>query len=115
MVNGGNRYNGSLAQDQALAEGLVPLQHWVKQLIDDVIAVEFGAPDLEFRWQDDRSDDPEKVASIAAEYVKTGIKSVNEVRAELGLDPVKGGELPMILTAQGPVGLGGPVTPQAVE
>ena len=100
-----NRATAETAQDQALAEGLAPIRQWVKSLIDDVIAGEFGAGDLEFRWQDDRATDPASVASVAADYVKTGIKSVNEVRRELGLDPVAGGEHPTILTAQGPVAL----------
>jgi hypothetical protein len=102
-----SRASAETAQDQSQAEGLAPLQAWVKSLADDVIAREFGAGDLEFRWKDDRVGDPASIASVASDYVKNGIKSVNEVRGELGLDPVAGGELPMILTAQGPVGLGG--------
>jgi hypothetical protein len=78
----------------------------VKQLVDDIIADEFAAPDLEFCWQDDPPSDPEKAAQIATDYVKAGIKSVNEVRAELGLGPVAGGEMPLVMTAQGPVPLG---------
>ncbi len=91
----------------ALAEGLAPLLHWVKHLIDQVIAEEFGVGDLEFAWDQDRDADPSATATIAADYVKTGIKSINEVRAELGLPPVAGGEQPKIQTAQGLVPLTG--------
>ena len=101
-----NRATAEEANEQAAAEGLAPIQNWVKRLIDDVIAQEFGAADLEFRWKDDRADDPASVASVAADYIKAGIKSVNEVRNELGLDPVPGGDQPTVLTAQGPVALG---------
>ena len=83
-----NRATAETAQDTALAEGLLPLKAWVKQLCDRVIAREFAAPDLEFAWRDDAPSDPAKVASVAVDYVKAGIKSVNEVRAELGLDPI---------------------------
>ncbi len=100
-----NRATAESAQDAALEEGLLPLKRWVKDLVDEVIAAEFAAPDLEFAWSDDQESDPEKAAQIAAEYVKAGIKSVNEVRAELGLAPVPGGDLPMLMTAQGPVPL----------
>jgi len=106
-----NRATAETAQDQATAEGLAPIQNWVKQLVDDVLAAEFAAPDLEFRWRDDRAGDPAGVAQVATDYVKCGIKSVNEVRAELGLDPVVGGDAPMIQTAQGPVPLGAPREP----
>ncbi|HVA13448.1 MAG TPA: phage portal protein [Stellaceae bacterium] len=96
-----NRATAENAQDVALAEGLAPLLHWVKHLIDRVIAEEFGASDLEFAWDQDRDADPSATATIAADYVKTGIKSINEVRAELGLPPVAGGEQPKIQTAHG--------------
>jgi hypothetical protein len=96
-----NRATADTAQDVALSEGLAPLQRWVKHLIDRVIAEEFAAPDLEFAWDQDKDTDPAATASIASDYVRTGIKSINEVRAELGLPPVKGGEVPKIQTAQG--------------
>lgn len=108
-----NRATAETAQDAALAEGLLPLKAWVKQLCDRVIAREFAAPDLEFAWSDDQPSDPAKVASVAVDYVKAGIKSVNEVRAELGLDPVPGGDRPAVETTQGAVPLGStPVAPK---
>ena len=85
----------------------MPLQNWVKQLADYVILTEFDAPDLEFAWADDRSADPAIAASIATDYVKCGIKTVNEARGELGLTPVPGGDQPLIITPQGPVPLDG--------
>lgn len=88
-----NRATAETAQDVSLAEGLAPLQNWVKNLVDRVIATEFGAPDLEFAWDQDRDADPAATARIATEYVAAGIKSVNEVRAELGLAPAAGGDL----------------------
>ncbi len=86
-----NRATAETVQDVAVSEGLVPLQNWVKQLIDGVIAEDFGAPDLEFAWDADRDIDPAATASIAVSYVQAGIKTVDEVRAELGLPPMKGG------------------------
>ncbi len=89
-----NRATAETAQDAGLNEGLVPLQAWVKDLIDGVIEAEFASPDLEFAWTPDRAVDPAQVASIATSYVAAGIKSVNEVRAELGLGPIAGGDAP---------------------
>ena len=96
-----NRATAESAQDVALSEGLAPLQLWVKHLIDRVLAEDFAASDLEFAWDQDKDTDPSATASIASDYVKSGIKSINEVRAELGLPPVQGGEVPKIQTAQG--------------
>jgi hypothetical protein len=96
-----NRATAESAQDVALSEGLAPLQLWVKHLLDRVLAEDFAAPDLEFAWDQDKDTDPAATASIASDYVKSGIKSINEIRAELGLPPVAGGEVPKIQTAQG--------------
>jgi hypothetical protein len=80
-----NRATAETAHDAAQAEGLAPLKGWVKALVDRVIATAFAAPDLEFAWADDQETDPKKLADIAAVYVGAGIKTVDEVRAELGL------------------------------
>jgi hypothetical protein len=40
---------------------------------------------------------------ILTNYVKDGIFTLNEARDVLGLDPVEGGDMPMFVTAQGPV------------
>jgi len=99
----------------ALSEGLAPLQNWVKTLVDRVLAEELGAADLEFAWDQDKDADPAQTATIAADYVKAGIKSINEVRAELGLPPVAGGEQPKIQTAQGLVPLTQSAAPSAAS
>ena len=96
-----NRATAETAQQSALQEGLVPIQSWVKQLIDGVIQDDFGCPHLEFRWKDDREVDSTAQASILQGYVKAGILSVNEARDQLGLDPTAGGDKPMFATGTG--------------
>ncbi len=111
-----NRATAETAQDQALDEGLAPIRQWVKHLVDDIIAEEFAArPISSSAGRTTAPAIPAKAASIATDYVKAGIKSVNEVRAELGLGPVAGGELPLVMTAQGPVRLGVQPTGQQRE
>ncbi len=84
-----NRATASSVQEVAEEEGLAPLQKWLKQFIDGLIAREFKAPDLEFTWHvEEDTADPSAAATIAQIYVTTGIKSIDEVRAELGLDPL---------------------------
>jgi hypothetical protein len=79
------------------------VQNWVKQLVDYVLLTEFDAGDLEFAWRDEREVDAEKLAGIAPTYVTNGIKTINEARAEIGLDPVAGGDVAMVFTGSGPV------------
>ena len=100
-----NRATASTAHDQSISEGLIPLQNWVKELVDDIIANDFDAPELEFTWVDDREVDPNVSSQIRERDVKAGIISVNEARDDLGLEPVDGGEEPMVLTSVGYVKL----------
>ncbi len=100
-----NRATAETAQQAALSEGLAPIQNWVKQLIDHVLITEFAAPDLEFSWRDEREIDPQQAASVAQIYVTNGIKTVNEARSDLGLDPVEGGDVALVFTGAGPVPL----------
>jgi hypothetical protein len=61
---------------------------WVKGLLDEVIDRHLGYADLEFAWSEEDAEDPASAAEIADTYVRAGIKSVDEVRQELGLAPV---------------------------
>ncbi len=90
-----NRATAETAQDAALAEGLAPLQGWVKRLADHVIQDRLGHPDLEWAWINDRALDPAEQAKLLDLYVRTGIYTVNEARDILGLDAVPGGERAM--------------------
>jgi hypothetical protein len=101
-----NRATAETSQDTAATEGLAPLMLWVKRLCDHVIQDLMGHPDLEFAWGDLRPADPAEQAKIIDIYVRDGIYAINEARGLLGLDPVFGGDQPMIYGAQGAVPLG---------
>ncbi len=87
-----NRATAESVHSAALQEGLFPLQNWVKGLVDRVLAEDFEAPDLEFSWNDDPAMDPKDAMAINTGYVAAGLKTRNEVRSELGLDPVADGD-----------------------
>ncbi len=105
-----NRATAETAQQEADDEGLAPLLAWVKGALDRILRQCFAAPDLEFHWLLDQDEDTLAQAQVDQIYLATGVKSINEVRAEQGLAPVKGGELPLIngagLTALDKVGQG---------
>jgi len=104
FVRDNNRATAQTTRAAALTEGLAPLLRWVKRLLDEAIGRHLGYPDLEFVWSDEKDDDPESQARINDTYVRAGIKSVDEVRTELGLAPVGFGIA--IYTGQGAVPLG---------
>lgn len=97
-----NRATADTAQDQAMKEGLAPLQRWVKGIIDPVLALDFDSPDLEFAWRDDAEQDPKQAAEIRVADVKAGIISVDEAREAMGKDPLGGAYAePMLATGTG--------------
>jgi HK97 family phage portal protein len=98
-----NRATSQEDQDRAMEEGLIPLLKWAKRLFDGVIQDDLGFFDLEFAWDTITDLDPKKQAEVHDIYLKNGTLSHNEVRDELGHDGVKGGEEPMIITANGAV------------
>ncbi|MDE2101872.1 MAG: phage portal protein [Patescibacteria group bacterium] len=100
-----NRATAQQAQQTALQEGLAPILDWSAALINrDVIEGLFGFTDIEFAYIEDRETDALQQANIDAIYVKAGVKSIDEVRSDLGLDPVGVGN--GIVTATGfmPIG-----------
>lgn len=61
----------------------------------------FGYTDLMFDWQDVDLVDAEVRARIFEMESRAGAKSINEYRKEIGLDPLKGGIQPFIITTAG--------------
>ena len=102
-----NRATAESEKDRAEEEGLSPLMTFIKEIIDDIIKLNFGYDDLEFSWGDQTQQDPKVQSDVLSTYVKAGIMSINEVRDRLGLDPVEGGDEPLALGASGWVPLPG--------
>jgi hypothetical protein len=100
-----NRATADNAQEMALSEGLGPIMLWIKCLVDQVIEEDFGCADLEFEWVDEKADDLMRQAQITDLKVKSGLKTINEARAEAGQDPIPGGDTPLIYTGAGAVTL----------
>ena len=82
-----NRASADTQKEIAEEEGLAPLLDWVKGLIDDVLADDLGAPELEFAWAEDAQIDEARQAEILRGKASAGLMTINEVRAKDGLDP----------------------------
>jgi hypothetical protein len=109
-----NRATAESAAQTASAEGLSPTMIWVKRLMDRLIAEDFGCPSLEFSWDEDRELDPSKAAEINQIYVRSGVKTIDEVRDDLGLDALGGAAATaMVATATGYVPINGAPAPPA--
>ena len=98
-----NRATAQTSRQTALEEGLAPLMGWVKRLVDHVVQVRMGYPDLEFSWQELREQDPKEQSDVLIGYVKEAIYTPNEARDILGMDPIEGGDEAMFVLPAGPV------------
>jgi hypothetical protein len=108
-----NRATAGTAKEHAIEEGLLPRMMYVKGVMDSIITTYCGIDDLEFAWQDEKEEDPAQAATIISTYVKLGVMTVNEGRDKLGLDPVEGGDKPLVYTATGAMLLTEAVKPPA--
>lgn len=102
-----NRSTSETDKERAQEEGQLPKMQYVKIVMDQLIA-DFGPEyeeNFEFSWREGANLDPKEQADVITEYVKSGVKTINEGRADLGLDPIQGGDAPMAFTQTGYVPL----------
>lgn len=88
-------------KEQAKEQGLQAEMIWVKALIDDIVLKGWGWDDIGLSWEEDEDTDPVDRSILLTSYVKTGQLTVNESRAIRGLDPIEGGDIPMVYTGSG--------------
>lgn len=89
-----NRSVAQNAQESAEQEGLYPLMaFWKDNIIDPIIQEEHGYEDVEMIFLPRPERDGEKQATIHDLQIKRGIRSRNEVRADLGFEPIDGGNV----------------------
>lgn len=101
-----NRATASNAQTTAQEEGLYPLMSWWKDdVMDTIIQEKLGLSDIEFVFLPRPEPDQVKQSQIHQVQVREGIRTINEVREELGLEPVDDGNSLLIYTGTGAVRL----------
>lgn len=89
-IKGTNRAEAEVHQSEAEEDGLGPYKGWVKNLVDTIILDQFQSNDLEFAWVDDEELDAKKKADVLKIYADMGAINLDEVREEIGRDPVGG-------------------------
>jgi len=95
-----NKATADTAHDAAIEEGLVPILNWYEDLFRRLFD-RLGWHDIEMVTVDDRESDPLTAAQIDVADVKAGIRTIDEVRAGRGLDPIPGGNVAMVETGSG--------------
>lgn len=89
-----NRSVAETSREQSLSDGMSSLKNWVKALIDDVLARYMDMAAYEFVWKEEESLNPKEQAEIYAIYKNAGILTADEIRAELGKEPLPEQEQP---------------------
>lgn len=97
-----NRATAETAREAAMAEGLAPVMQWVKNLMDHVLVTVFEYTDLEFDWDVEEAQDPLVTAQINQIYLNCGVVDQDEVRADLGMDPLTDEQREKIKAARTP-------------
>ena len=98
-----NRATGEVQQSMGQERGMRPWANFLKEILDDVIQVDLGAPGLQWNWLNLDPTDLKEEAEVAKTEINIGTKSINEYRKEQGRERVDGGDEPFILTSGGPV------------
>lgn len=88
-----NRATAESSSTSSLEEGLEPTKLYIEDSMNLVIAKWFQQPDYEFKFHYEASVDRQKQAAIHETYIRAGVLSPNEARAQIGLGPREGGEL----------------------
>lgn len=96
-----NRATAQTSYETALEEGLAPMMVWLKGAVDDIIGRCFGYDDIEIVWDNIRKLDPQDQAMQNLQFMQRGVKSLDEIRAEMGLEPVGLGH---VVFGVGPMG-----------
>jgi hypothetical protein len=88
-----NRSTSDNAKESASEEGIEPFSLWVKETMDGIIQIRLKLPNLEFTWDDAEAQDPKERAEIDKIYIDAGVLKVNEVRLDLGREPLTDEEI----------------------
>ena len=100
-----NRSTADTTQDTSLDEGKAPLMEWVREVMNHIVHNLYGFADIEFAWKEEREIDPDAQNTRLTTYVQSGILTINESRAQLGLSPIEGGDTPIVVGGAGAVTL----------
>jgi hypothetical protein len=102
FVRGVNRATAQSAMDESQQEGLHPLMMWFKDdVMDRIIQDEFGYDDCEFVFLPQPEIDQLKRSQVYMNLTKTALLSPNEVREDMGRQPVPGGDNLLVFTNNG--------------
>lgn len=100
-----NRSTGKTAKEASHEQGIGVEMVWWTSFMTRLIRLGWGWEDIEYTWEPKPEMDPADQMAVEVGYVKAAIKTVNESRDNLGLDPIPGGDVAMVYIATGAIPL----------
>jgi hypothetical protein len=99
-----NRATAETQEESRQEYSLIPLLQFFKSWFDEIICNDSGKPYLEFIWTPGANYDKDR-ASMNNDAMSNGVKTIDDVRGEQGLEPLPDGlgSYPMVRTGSGPV------------
>ena len=113
-----NRSTAASQIELTRRKAIRPLMKKIEELINDQIMPELGAENTKFAYIVDDPVEERKEAELGEIYLRNGLKTINEIRIEMGLQPVEwGNDNPIEQKAVMGAGMGarGQVTGRASE
>jgi hypothetical protein len=98
-----NRASAEAGQDASEKEGIMPRLKWLKSTMDYTIQKQMDFPQYEMVWDTDDELDAVKQATVDTDKVKSGLRTIDEIREDRGEIPFNLPETqkPIIITATG--------------
>lgn len=86
------RATADQSASQSQSGGLEYDRKWVERMMTAIIGKQFQAPEYEFVFRDREAQDPMERAQVDQIYVSSGVLMPDEVRGDLGLEPLPNGQ-----------------------
>lgn len=88
LVKETNRATAETTQDAGKAEGMASLSKYLKEIYDILLQDYMGFKGVEFRFMEEEAQKPLEQAQVNDIYIKNGTLLPDEVREDLGRDPL---------------------------
>lgn len=88
LVKETNRATAETTQDAGKAEGMASLAKYLKEIYDILLQNYMGLKGVEFRFMEEEAQKPLEQAQVNEIYIRSGVLTQDEVREDLGRDPL---------------------------
>ena len=97
-----NRASAEMLEESSLESGIRPIAKYVAGIFNRFIWKILESPEVEFEWGTDEIEDPTMVFQRNVAYVQAGIRSIDDVRKDIGDEPLGLNE-PYTMAPTGPI------------